>query len=112
MKGLIKLRPGGQISLPAIKPIRWVGDGPLIRRLYRDWSIRLIEKLARPILGVNEYFLIRYLKMTPQTYQEFLSAQRSLEKEFVRRSIYEMQTHPERVQHVRWVSAIDDESFV
>jgi transcriptional regulator with XRE-family HTH domain len=112
LHGLVRLMQGGQVRLPTLKAIRWVGDGPLIEHLYRDWSVRLVKKLAKPLNRENELFLIRYFKMTPRTYQEFLSAQMNLEKEYVRRAVYEMQTHPESVQHVRWVTAIDNQSFI
>lgn len=50
--------------------------------------------------------------MKKSTYKEFVSAVEALEGEYVRRSIYEMKTAPKDLNHVRWLVASDNKSFV
>lgn len=109
---LIKLLPGGRMRLPSIKAVRWVGDSEFLRNLYRNWSRSLLEKLAKPETKDGEFFLLRYLQMTPKTFAEFIAAQRSLEEEFVRRAIQEMRVKSPGLEHVRWLIAVDNRSFV
>lgn len=110
--GLIKLLPGDRMRLPSVKAVRWTGDGEFLRALYRNWSRSLVDKLARPEVQNDELFLLRYLQMTPKTFKEFIAAQRALEEEFVRRSIQEMRAQPPGLEHVRWLVAADNLSFV
>jgi transcriptional regulator with XRE-family HTH domain len=109
---LIKLLPGDRIRVPSIKAVSWSGDNEFVRKLYRDWSRDLVDSLRMNTQQPNEFFLLRYLQMTSQTYTEFREALRNLEVEFVRRAIHEMRTQPSRVGHVRWLVAADKLSFV
>ncbi len=110
--GLIRILPGGRVRLPSIKAVRWVGGGPLVRKLYSEWTAKFIESVANPDLPDGKMFLIRYFKMKPKTYRDLIEAQRAIEKEFVRRSVHEMRAGTSDLQHVRWMAAIDDESFI
>ncbi len=110
--GLIKLLPGDRIRLPSVKAIRWSGDGPFMRKIYQDWSQRLVAKMAKPVTDPHELFIVRYFKMLPKTYNDFLQAQRALETEFVRRAIQEMRTGDSQLEHVRWLVAADQQSFL
>lgn len=109
---LLAILPGDRIKIPPIRQIRWSGDGPLIRKLYQEWSMKLLKRVGTPNPKTGEYFMIRYLQMTSSTYEEFLRAMQSLESEFLRRAIYEMRTRPSPLKHVRWVMASDNASFV
>lgn len=110
--GLIQLLPGDRLRLPSVKAVRWVGDGDFLRAIYRDWSRSLVNKLAKPSVQEGEFFLLRYLQMTPKTYADFAAALRALEEEFVRRSIQEMRAQARGLEHVRWLVAADNLSFV
>jgi len=110
--GLIKLLPGDRVRLPSVKAIRWSGDGPFMRKIYQDWSQKFVAKMAKPVTDPDELFIVRYFKMLPKTYNDFLQAQRALETEFVRRAIQEMRSEDASLKNVRWLAAVDDESFV
>lgn len=109
--GLIKLLPGGKVRVPPLQQIRWTGTGPLVRKLYREWSLRFVEQVARPDLEPGKLFLVRYFQMTPKTYAEFLAAMKTMEAEFVRRAIQDMRAG-KNLHHVRWLAAVDDQSFL
>lgn len=109
---LIRLLPENKIRIPSIKAIRWEGDGEFTQKIYRSWSKNLINSFTKPVSSENEFFQVRYMQMKKSTYQEFLSALKALEEEFVRRSIYEMRTSPGSLNHVRWLVASDNRSFV
>jgi len=106
---LLELLPGDRIRVPSVEQIRWVGGGPLISKIYREWSQQLLRDVARPEAEVeereraNQLFLIRYFKMT---------ALKDIETEFVRRATSEMRTEAPDLMHVRWLSAVDNRSFV
>lgn len=109
---MIRLLPGDRLRLPSIKAVRWTGDGVFMRKIYQDWSRQMVEQLAVPNTSENELFLLRYLKVTPKTLAELMQAQRALEQEFIRRGIQEMRTQREDLQHMRWLAAIDNRSFL
>lgn len=109
---LIKLLPKGRIRVPSLKAVRWMSEGEFTKTIYQNWSKKLVEELAKPQGNENEFFLLRYMQMKKSTYKEFASAIEALEGEFVRRSIYEMKTAPNDVEHVRWLVACDNKSFV
>lgn len=110
--GLIKLLPGDRLRLPTIKAVTWTGEGEFLNGLYRDWSRNLVNDISKPQAKEGEYFLLRYLQMTPKTFAEFKSAHQSLEIEFVRRSIQEMRAQLPKLEHVRWMTLADNRSFV
>lgn len=109
---LIKLLPKGRIRVPSLKAVRWKSEGEFTRTIYQNWSKKLVEGLAKPRDNENEFFLLRYIQMKKSTYKEFVSAIEALEGEFVRRSIYEMKTAPNDLEHVRWLVATDNRSFI
>lgn len=110
--GLIKLLPNERLRVPSIRAVRWVGSGKFIHKIYNDWSINVLRDVTKTEDRQNELFIIRYLPMTQKTFSEFKMALRSMEDEFVRRSIYAMKTRPDELKHVRWLVAADDRSFV
>jgi transcriptional regulator with XRE-family HTH domain len=109
---LIKLLPGDRVLVPAIQVIHWDTDGEFIRKIYKEWSRGLVSDVAKPKSTDGEYFLIRYLQMTKKTYADFIAAQEHLADEFIRRSIQEMRTQSTGLEHVRWLIAADNRSFV
>lgn len=112
--GLLRLSTNGKVILPKVARIRWVGEGPFVEKLYQDWAVNTVRDLAHPASRLNsrELFIIRYFKLREESYEEFLRAQRNLEVEFVRKSIREMNLNLPKMKMVRWVTAIDDRSFV
>lgn len=112
--GMIVLGPQKRLKLPPLARIRWAGGGPLVERLYQEWGAAAVREVGRPLdrLGGNELFIIRYFKLQENSYKEFIRAQRDLEAEFVKRAIREMALNMPKMKLVRWVTAIDDKSFV
>lgn len=110
--GLIKLLPGDRIRLPSIKAVRWGGDGEFLRKLYHNWSLALINDVTKTQKKSGEVFLLRYFQMTAKTFAEFTEALQTIEDEFVRRSIHEMRLQSAGLEHVRWLVAADNRSFV
>lgn len=111
---LVRIKANGQIKLPKISRIRWVGEGPFVEKIYQNWAAKIIRDLARPAskLNANELFIIRYLKLHENTYSELLRAQRDLEIEYIKKAVREMNLNLPKMKMVRWVTAIDDRSFV
>lgn len=109
---LIKLLPNDRIRVPSIKAVRWIGGGKFLHKLYGDWSNNLVNSISKSVEQPNELFIIRYLPMDEKIFSEFKKALRSLEDEFVRRSIHEMRIRHHELKHVRWLVAADDRSFV
>ena len=110
--GLVELHPQGRVRVPKLKRVRGFGDGPLIRELYREWSIELMKDVAKPVSKEGEQFIIRYLKVSSSTYADLLRAIKALEVDFVRRAIREMSMGSSDLISMRWVSAIDKNTFV
>lgn len=109
---LLKLLPGDRVRLPPVQLIRWSGTGPLVEKLYQEWSVDLVRSLARPVPPPNSFFLIRYFKVRPKTYADLMTALAELENEFVRRATQDMRTEAADLVHLRWVTAADDRSFL
>lgn len=109
---LLKLLPADRIKLPYIKAIRWVGEGEFIESLYRSWSKQFFDSISKPKGPSSEFFTIRYMPMTSNTFEEYKLAVLNLEEEFLRRSTLEMKTKSHDVKHVRWMAMMDNRSFV
>lgn len=109
---LIKLLPNDRVRVPSIRAVDWTGKGKFVSKLYQEWSNQLLQDITRFHDNSDQIFLIRYLPMTEKTYHEFKLALQTLEKEFVRRSIFEMQTQHNNIHHVRWITGADQKSFV
>jgi transcriptional regulator with XRE-family HTH domain len=110
--GLLELLPGDRLRVPAVRQIRWVGGGPLVEKLYREWSAGFLRAVATPEAREGELFLIRYFRASRKTADELMAALRDLETEFVRRAIREMRTEAPGLVHLRWMSAVDGRSFL
>ena len=109
---LIRLLPGNEVRLPAISLIRDFGGGPLLSRVYREWSTEMARDLADPAYQTSGQFIVRSLRMKDETYQEFLGRLLELEREFLRRAVREMNVASGRLRPMRWISMADQQSFV
>jgi hypothetical protein len=109
---LLELLPGDRLRIPAVRQVRWVGGGPLVEKLYREWSANFLRAVAGPEVPPGELFLIRYFRCSRRTVDELNAALRDLEREFVRRAIREMRTEAPDLVHLRWMSAVDQRSFL
>lgn len=110
--GLLKVLAGQRLRLPSVEALQLNGDGPFMRKILQDWSQRFIAKMAKPSISPNEFFSLRYLRMRSETYDALIKAQKELETDFLKRAAREMKSGVTDLQHVRWLSAMDDESFV
>lgn len=110
--GLVRLDARGRAQVPRLKPVRHFGSGPLIEKLYREWTRAFFEKVATPVPRPDSAFAFRYLKMRKETFRDFLDALQELESAFVKRAIREMAIFPDEVGHVRWISGADTGDFV
>lgn len=108
---LIRWGLGGKIRVPEVVPITWVGDGPFIRQIFRNWSQSFVESLASPDRPKDTHFHFRYLQATEETYAALIRGQKELEMKFLKQAIREMQMGLSNLKHVRWLAAIDDRSF-
>lgn len=109
---LLELLPGSRLRVPAVRPVRWVGDGPLIAKLHREWSAGFVKSVARPTPKGREQFISRYFRASRRTVEELQAALKDLEAEFLRRAIKEMRSESPDLVHLRWVSAVDDQSYL
>ncbi len=109
---LIKLLPNDRVRVPSIRAVNWTGQGKFVTKLYREWSSQLLSDVTQFNKSSDQVFILRYLPMSDETYKEFKLALKTLEDEFVRRSIFEMKTKPNDLQHVRWSVSADQKSFV
>ncbi len=109
---LIDLLPGSKVRVPAVRQVRWVGGGPLVRKIYRDWTRSFLDRVATPEPPPGAFFLTRYFRASRRTVEELVQALRDLEAEFVRRAIREMRTEAEDLEHLRWIAAVDNKSYL
>jgi transcriptional regulator with XRE-family HTH domain len=109
---LLELLPGGKLRVPAVRQVRWVGGGPLVKKIYQEWSRSFLEKAAVPDPGPGTLFLARYFRASERTLRDLMEALRDLETEFVRRATREMRTEAPDLVHLRWMSAVDNRSYL
>jgi transcriptional regulator with XRE-family HTH domain len=110
--GLIELHSGNRVKIQKIELIQWIGKGPLLKRLRRDWSTDLIHEILEGKIAEDHHFSIRSYQLTSQSAQELLNTLRDIDLEFGRRSIREMILYPDRVKQFRTLSALAAGSFV
>ncbi|MGZ3692788.1 MAG: helix-turn-helix domain-containing protein [Bdellovibrionota bacterium] len=109
--GLIKLHPGNRLGIAALKPIRWTGSGPFMKKIHREWALKFVNEYAQPEPVEGTVFQFRYFRMTEATLREFFHTLREVENEFLRRAIREMQSGAANLKHARWLSVADSKSF-
>ncbi|MGZ3655768.1 MAG: helix-turn-helix domain-containing protein [Bdellovibrionota bacterium] len=109
---LLALLPGDRVRVPPVRQIRWVGGGPLVDKLYREWSAAFLASVATPSSKPGQQFVTRYFRASQRTLDDLMAAVRDLETEFVRRAISEMRTDAPGLVHIRWMSAVDNRSYL
>lgn len=109
---LIELNPGGHVRIPKLRNVRTFGDGPLIRKIYKEWSKKLIDEIAVPGEFKNRHFVFRGVRLKESSYQQFLKDLNELETKIVKTSIREMTLEPKDLVFVSWISGLANQSFV
>lgn len=109
---IIKLLPEGKIKLPKVSLVSDFGTGPLLDKVYLEWSQNLAREVARPVNQKEGKFIIRCLRMRPKTYEEFLVQLRTLEQKLARKAVREMSLANSKLKTMRWISLTDQKSFV
>lgn len=110
--GLLRTKDGKVTQIAKLGLIRSFGDGPFIRKIYREFSRSLLDEFTLPGSEANRLYVFRYIKLRKSTYLEFLDEIRELERQFAKRGVREMALYPDEVGHVRWLTAVDDRSCV
>ena len=67
----------------------------------------MLESLLAKNRDSEDLFSLRYLKMSPHLYRDFINAHKRLEEEFLRRAIIEMRKDPKSLLHVRLLTMIE-----
>lgn len=109
---VIKLLPGDEIKLPPLVAVRDFGAGPLLEKIYQEWSLSMVQELAHPDRQTEGKFIVRYTRMSDETYNEFLTRLKELELEFLRKGVREMNLGGSKLKSWRWISMTDQKSFV
>lgn len=110
--GIIKLQPGGKVKLPRISLVSQFGPGALLEKTYQDWGLSTVKNLAHPKHQASGKFIIRCLKMKEETYRDFLTQLRELEKQIAKRALREMAVSTKNLITTRWISMTDSCGFV
>lgn len=110
--GLLELLPGGRVRVPPVQQVRWVGGGPLVERLYREWSQNFVRRVAGASPPAGAEFRVRYYKVSPALREELVRSLRELEAQFSRRAIQEMRAEDAGHEHLRWLFAVDNRGFL
>jgi len=109
---LLELLPGGRVRVAPVRQVRWVGGGPLVKKLYRDWSVKLLDSVSHTERRPGEFFLLRYYRASKRTLDDLHRALAELETEFTRRAVSEMRTEDPDLVHLRWLTAVDSRSYL
>jgi transcriptional regulator with XRE-family HTH domain len=109
---IIQLLPGDQIVLPPLVPVLDFGGGPLLEKIYREWALTMAHELAHPDHQKEGKFIVRYTKMSEESYKDFLIRLRELEIEFLRRGVREMRVGGPKLKAWRWISMTDQSSYI
>ncbi len=109
---LLELLPNTRVRVPPVRPVRWVGGGPLVSKLYRDWSMKFLTSVATPEQKPDQLFIIRYYRASRRTIDDLMTALRDLENEFVRRATRDMRSEAPDLEHLRWMMTVDKKSFL
>lgn len=83
---LIELHAGNKIKLPRKALTSWGKNGPLMSYIMTQWPKRAIDRMVRNIEKSDRFYSIRYIRLTKESYQELLQAQRSMIRDFSERS--------------------------
>ena len=108
----IELLPKNRLRIPPVRPIRMVGGGPLVNKLYQEWSVKLLKSVARPDRTSDQFFLIRYFRASQRTFDDLNAALHDLEAEFLRRAVRDMRSDAPDLVDLRWVIGMDGKSFL
>lgn len=109
---IIRLLPENKIKLPDVSLISDFGKGPLLNKTYQEWGHQIVEDLAKPEMQASSQFIIRSLKMKEETYHDFLSQLRKLERQIAKRALREMAISTTNLKSTRWMSLTDQNSFI
>ncbi|OQW50847.1 MAG: hypothetical protein A4S09_11005 [Proteobacteria bacterium SG_bin7] len=110
--GLVRFTSTGVLRIPPVQSVYWVGKGPLVEKIYQNFSQQMMVELAHPNLSSDESFILRYYKVRPSTFNDLKAALKKLEEEFLARTVREMRMNSRGLKDVRWISALDTKSFV
>lgn len=109
---LLQLLPEGRVRVPPVRQVRWLAQGPLVKKLYRNWSEKLVHQTVDSVDDSNTQFILRYFKVTTSTYRDLIKAHQELEMEFVRRATQDMRGNSDDLMHLQWLTVVNQKSFL
>jgi transcriptional regulator with XRE-family HTH domain len=109
---IIQLLPGDEVRLPPLSAVKNFGEGPLLEKIYQDWAIDLVKEKAHPDHQENSEFIVRYLRLSDETFQEFKQRLKELELDVLRKGLREMNLYPDKLKSWRWISLTDQKSYI
>ncbi|MCM2323741.1 MAG: helix-turn-helix transcriptional regulator [Oligoflexia bacterium] len=109
---LIQLHENNKVKIPKVGLVRWVGSGPLMRKVRKEWSHELVTDIVDADIPESQHFSLRNYQLTAESYQDLLNAIRELDAEFGNRTIREISLQKGGLKTIRMISAIAPGSYV
>ena len=108
---LITLQNNGLIQLPEPQSIKWIDRSTFVKKLYKKWGTALLYDCVEKQEGPDHFFSIRYFQLTSGQIEKLRIKMFDLEKELMNETSSAMRLKKEKLHHVRWLVALDQNSW-
>ncbi len=101
----------GKLKIPSPKPVRWADDSVFVKNIYKRWANAIMQSALSNLKDTNKYFMLRYLQMSQENYNELITLLRKIENQSLNKSTRQMRLKDQKLKHVRWLTIIDQLSW-
>lgn len=107
---LVEVGAQDSLKIPRMRPVRWNFEGAFMTELLRDW----VTQITRDNLlsKKDSAMMLQFFQLTPQSEDEFRREIAQLEEKYARRTILELNSSPNNLKQLRYISALAGGSFI
>ncbi|MBL6988951.1 MAG: helix-turn-helix transcriptional regulator [Bacteriovoracaceae bacterium] len=109
--GIIELNANNRVKKPKPCLRRWVGKGPLTKKVYKEWASKIIEDVVAND-SPSDLFILRYLTLSKDSISELRRSLEELELEYLKKSQREHMANDLPLEKVRFLSTFSKGSYV
>lgn len=104
---LITVLPNDQLRLPKLRPIRWLSKGDFVERVFRDWSMTILNEN----LQTKQNLILQFFQLSEEAAEDFQRDLKQLEETYARRTIQEISSGATAKKKIRFLACTSEGSF-
>ena len=105
--GFVDLLSSDRLRLPTLRTVRWRPQGEFIERIFRDWSMNILNESLKK----KEDLILQFFQLSEDSAEGFYKDLRRLEERYARKTIQNLSSGVPSKKRIRFLACAEEGRF-